>query len=183
MRGWQLGAIFNVFSGAPISLSAAVSSFNQFTDNTPTLVGSLPKDTGRVKRIDNGVTYFDDLKQVPDPTIADLTPLQLLNTRSTLKAITNSSGKIIAVNPRPGTLGSLSQTWLQGPGAFRLDVNLIKSFSLREGKEFQFRADAINLLNSPQFEDPNTNINSTNFGRITGAGGARLVALSARINF
>ncbi|PYS35938.1 MAG: hypothetical protein DMG14_25860, partial [Acidobacteria bacterium] len=151
--------------------------------NTPTLVGSLPKDTGRVKRIDNGVTYFDDLKQVPDPTIADLTPLQLLNTRSTLKAITNSSGKIIAVNPRPGTLGSLSQTWLQGPGAFRLDVNLIKSFSLREGKEFQFRADAINLLNSPQFEDPNTNINSTNFGRITGAGGARLVALSARINF
>ena len=183
VRGWQLGAIFNVFSGAPISLSAAVSSFNQFTDNTPTLVGSLPKDTGRVKRIDNGVTYFDDLKQVPDPTIADLTPLQLLNTRSTLKAITNSSGKIIAVNPRPGTLGSLSQTWLQGPGAFRLDVNLIKSFSLREGKEFQFRADAINLLNSPQFEDPNTNINSTNFGRITGAGGARLVALSARINF
>jgi hypothetical protein len=60
---------------------------------------------------------------------------------------------------------------------------LKKSFSLREGRELEFRADAINLLNSPQFGLPDTDINSTNFGRITSAGGARLIALSARINF
>jgi Carboxypeptidase regulatory-like domain len=183
LRGWQLGAIYNVFSGAPIGLSATVSSLNQFLDNTPTLVGSLPKSTGTVKRLNDGVTYFGNLKQVPDPAIASLTGQQLLNTRSTMKAITDSAGNIIAVNPTPGTLGSLSQTSLQGPGAFRLDVNLIKSFSLREGRELQFRVDAINLLNSPQFGSPETDINSTNFGRITSAAGARLIALSARINF
>src|SRR5262249_40154684 len=159
------GGIFNVFSGAPISLDSTVTSLNQFIDNTATLVGSLPKNTGKVKRLDNGVTYFDGLKQVPDPAINKLTSLQFLNSRSNLKAVADASGTIIAINPAPGTLGSLSQTWLEGPGAFRLDVNLKKSFSLREGRELEFRADAINLLNTPQFGIPDTDINSTSFGR------------------
>jgi hypothetical protein len=98
-------------------------------------------------------------------------------------AIADSSGKIIAVNPAPGTLGSLSQTYLEGPGSFRLDVNLIKKIALRKGREIIIRGDAINLLNSPQFDNPDMDINSTNFGRITSAGGARLVVLAARINF
>jgi len=123
------------------------------------------------------------LKQVPDPAIASLTSLQLLNTRSSLKAIADSSGKIIAVNPSPGTLGTFSQTYLQGPGTFRLDVNLKKIISLREGRDLEFRADAVNLLNSPQFGIPDTDINSTNFGRITAAGGSRIIALSTRFSF
>src|SRR5439155_26866266 len=58
--GWQIGGIFNAFSGPPIGLSADVSSFNQdVVNNTPTLVGALPKNTGQVKRTDNGVVYFD----------------------------------------------------------------------------------------------------------------------------
>ena len=146
-------------------------------------MGSLPKNAGVVKHTDNGVVYFDGLKQVDDPMIGSLTSLQLLNTRSPLKAIADSSGAIVAVNPSPGSLGSLSQTYLEGPGAFRLDVNLLKKFSLREGKQLILRADAINLLNSPVFDNPNTNINSTGFGRITAAAGSRVVVLSGRINF
>jgi len=181
--GWQLGVIFNAFSGAPIGLSDGITSFNQFGYSTPLLVGSLPKNTGHVKRTDNGVVYFDGLQQVSDPAIANLTTMQSLNSRSSLKAIADSSGKLIAVNPAPGTLGSLSPTYLQGPGAFRFDVNLIKKIRLREDKELIVRGDAINLLNSPQFGDPETNINSINFGRITTAGGERIIAVSMRVNF
>jgi len=90
---------------------------------------------------------------------------------------------VIAVNPAPGTIGTLSPTYLQGPGAFRFDVNLMKKIRLREDKELIVRGDAINLLNTPQFGDPNTNINSTNFGRITTAGGERIIAVSMRVNF
>ena len=181
--GWQIGGIFNVASGAPISLYAAVSSFNQHLDNTATLVGKLPKNTGNVTRTDNGVVYFNGLRQVPDPMIANLTSSQLLNTRSTLKAIGDGSGAIIAVNPNPGKLGSISQTYLQGPGEFRLDINLLKKIPLREGREVVIRADAVNVLNSPVFAPPDSDINSTNFGRINSAGGNRVVLLSARINF
>jgi len=43
--------------------------------------------------------------------------------------------------------------------------------------------DAINLLNKPQFGFPDVGINSTTFGRITDAGGARSLVLSARVSF
>ena len=172
-----------MFSGQPIGLSTQVTSFNQYVDNTPTLVGVLPKNTGGVKRVADGVIYFGDLKQTADPAIANLTSLQSLRAASTLKAITDASGKIIAVNPEPGTLGSLSQTYMEGPGAFRLDANVIKRVRVRENKELLIRGDFINLLNSPQFDNPNTDINSIDFGRITTAGGERIIVLSMRLNF
>jgi hypothetical protein len=181
--GWEIGGIFNVASGAPITLNAGISSFNQHLDNTATLVGNLPKNVGNVQRTNNGVVYFGELKQVPDPMIARLTPAQLLNTASTLKAITDGSGNIIAVNPSPGQLGSLSQSYLEGPREFRLDVSLLKKIPIREGKEIVLRADAVNVLNSPVFLGVDTDINSTSFGRINNAFGNRIVLLSARINF
>jgi hypothetical protein len=45
------------------------------------------------------------------------------------------------------------------------------------------RADAINLLNTPIWNTPNLNIDSTSFGQITGASGNRTVVLGARVEF
>ena len=87
------------------------------------------------------------------------------------------------MNPASGSPGSLSPTYLEGPGSFRFDLNLLKKIRLHEDKELIIRGDAINLLNSPQFGGPDTNINSTNFGRITTAGGERIIAISMRVNF
>src|SRR5438067_1056975 len=67
----------------------------------------------------------------------------------------------------------MSPSYLQGPGSFRFDVSLLKKIRLGEMKEMEIRGDAINILNTPQFGDPVTNINSTDFGRITSAGGNR----------
>ena len=139
-----------------------------------------------MQRTNNGVVYFDSLQQVADPSIASLTSSQNLNRRSTLKAIADSTGRLIAVNPAPGTIGTLSPTYLQGPGYFRFDVNLIKKIQIRESKELIVRADAINVLNHEAFDNPNTNINSTNFGRITktsDVSNPRIIALSLRLNF
>src|SRR6185436_16436769 len=177
VENWQIGGIFNVFSGVPMGLTSTVTSFNQFIDNTATQVGALPGDTGSVKKTSNGVVYFDGLKQVNDPAILGLTPLQLLNQRSQLKAIVNSQGFLVAQNPSPGTLGTYSQTHLEGPGLFRFDVNVIRRIKYKESKEIQIRADAVNVLNSPIFGNPDTDINSTTFGRIFSSGGNRVVVL------
>ena len=63
-------------------------------------------------------------------------------------------------------------------------MNLVKRVRLGERKEFEFRVDAIDVLNRPNFANPDTDINSPSFGRITATnGGNRIIVLNARINF
>ena len=77
----------------------------------------------------------------------------------------------------------MSQASFEGPGEVRFDLNLVKRFRIGATKELELRGDAINVLNSPIWDDPDTDINSTGFGRITSAGGNRIIVLNARINF
>jgi hypothetical protein len=173
----------SIFSGSPLSSGAGRSTFNQFNDNTPNLLGALPKSTGAVKINPTGVTYFNGLQQVTDPAVANITTAQGLQSRSTMRAIADASGKLLLVNPIPGQIGSLAPFYFEGPGAIALDLNLVKRIKIKEETNFEFRADFIDALNHPRFGNPNTDINSTNFGRITGAGGNRIIVLNARLNF
>jgi len=88
------------------------------------------------------------------------------------------------VNPQPGEVGTLGYSTVKGPSSLNLEMNMIKRFQITEGKEFELRVDAINVLNHANFGNPSTAINSTNnFGRITTAGGARSLVLNTRISF
>ncbi len=182
---WQISPIINISSGAPFGITSSVNSINTFGDNSPVLVGALPS-SGKVTRVTDGVVYFPDLKVTPDPAVRSLTTAQALNTRSTLQAIADSSGKIILVNPAPGVLGNLAPLYAVGPPSWRFDVNLVKRVKIGERREFEFRLDAIDVLNSPQFGNPaaaDSDINSQTFGRITTATGNRVLVLGARVNF
>ena len=132
----------------------------------------------------NGVVYFDGFTQIADPYFSNVSALNGLNTAYNNRAIVNPSGQIVLVNPQPGELGTLGYAWLRGPSSIGLDVNLIKRVKIHETKEFEFRLDAINVLNHPNFGDPATAINGNNtFGRITTASGSRSFVLNTRINF
>jgi hypothetical protein len=185
---WQFGAIYNIFSGWPMNLTLGdnVRTFNFETDNTPNQLGPLPK-TGKLTKVADGVIFFPDLRPVADPGIASITTAQGLQGRSTMFAIADSSGRVVLANPSPGEVGSLGYRTIFGPATFNLDVNLVKRFRIAESKEFEFRVDAIDVLNSPRFtndvDDIERNINNTNFGRITRFEGNRILVLGARINF
>lgn len=181
IEGWQVGAIYNIFSGSPLALTSGVNSYNTFGDNTPTVVGNLDKGSGTVSVDGGGVQYFKGWRPVSDPALANMP--QAIAAVSTRRAIADESGRIILVNPTPGTLGTLAQRFLEGPGSFRLDMNVVKRIRLSESKHFELRMDATDVTNSPQWNDPNTDINSTNFGRITGAGGNRIVQVGLRFTF
>jgi hypothetical protein len=48
------------------------------------------------------------------------------------------------------------------------NISLGKSFALTERFRLDFRAEAFNLLNRVVFSNPNTNLNSSSFGLVTG---------------
>ena len=101
-------------------------------------------------------------------------------------AITDASGKLLLENPQPGQLGTVATRFFTGPRLFQIDLNLLKRFKIKERYDFYIRADAINVTNTVNFGNPDTNINSQTFGRITGTNGdstPRVVVLSARFNF
>jgi hypothetical protein len=60
----------------------------------------------------------------------------------------------------------LSSVRADGPNNW--DLSLIKNTHITEGTQLQFRAEAINALNHPQFTAPNTTPTSTAFGTVTG---------------
>jgi hypothetical protein len=181
---WQLGGIVNVMSGQPLSITALIATTSQATAaTTPNIVGDFPKSTGQVTRLANGVSYFPGIQQIADPGRAGVTTLNGLQGTFTNKAITDAQGNPLLVNPAPGQVGNMGLKWLEGPGLVRFDMNLIKRVRLAETREFEFRMDAINVLNRPNFGNPVADINAANFGRITTASGERSFVVNARLNF
>src|SRR5207244_1618164 len=181
---WQWGGIFSWSSGAPLTITAPVSTLTQATTNsTPNIVGDFPKNIGKVTKVANGVIYFDGIQQITDPSVAGVTSLNGLNGQFSNKAIADSQGRLVLVNPAPGQIGNLGLKWIEGPPSVSLNMDLIKRVRITETKEFEFRVDAVNVLNHPNFGNPNLNIDSTSFGRITTATGNRRFLMNLRLNF
>ena len=83
-----------------------------------------------------------------------------------------------------GVLGTAPRIAFSGPGLFNLDASLFRRFSVKERVGLEFRAEAFSVTNTPQFSNPNTNRNSSNFGLVTGTnGGNRSVQLGAKLTF
>jgi hypothetical protein len=68
--------------------------------------------------------------------------------------------------PTPNTYGTSGRGVLYAPGTQTIDVSLSRTFPIKMFR-LQFRADAFNLFNTPQFGFPNANIGSPTVGRIT----------------
>jgi len=70
-------------------------------------------------------------------------------------------------------------------GLNRLDSNIQRTFKLGERVGFQLRLDALNVANHTQFDIPNTDPTSTNFGKITNntSSTMRFLLIQGRIQF
>ncbi|MBM3736679.1 MAG: TonB-dependent receptor [Acidobacteria bacterium] len=80
-------------------------------------------------------------------------------------------------------LGNLGRNALRGPGRWAADVSFGKNFSIGERYRLQIRTDLFNAFNHTNYGNPDTNIESANFGRITSTAGAREIQLNARFVF
>jgi hypothetical protein len=83
----------------------------------------------------------------------------------------------------PGTFGNSGRNILRGPRFFNTDFSVLKDTRITERATFQFRAEFFNLFNNVNFNNPNTNRSSGNFGRITSAKDPRILQFGAKILF
>lgn len=65
------------------------------------------------------------------------------------------------------TFGNVGRNSIYGPHYSDVDVTLFKNFTIKERLRFQVGASAYNVLNHPNFQNPDANVSSTSFGMIT----------------
>jgi hypothetical protein len=99
--------------------------------------------------------------------------------------------------PAFGTFGNLGRNSIYGPGYRDLDFSITKNTRITEQVGVQLRAEFFNVLNHPNFAQPNHNIvpGTGPMGLITqtpdvaqtnpglGGGGARVIQLGVKLNF
>ena len=170
ISGWQVGGIIKYSSGDPLSIISGYGTFNRndrSASNTADVVGSLDRAaiqalTG-IRHTANGVFYINP----------DLAP-----------GSTSNLSSLIFVNPQPGTIGSLGLSSIYGPRFFNFDFSTLKRTRITENINVEFRAEIFNAFNTVNFDNPDTDINSPNFGRITNiVGRPRLMQFALRLNF
>jgi hypothetical protein len=100
---------------------------------------------------------------------------QYINPAAFARVARNPSG----YQSRPGHSGRRSLT---GPGLMEFDFNLAKRFYFT-GRSVQLRAEVFNAFNQKNYNDPQTRIERSDFGLITGIRSSRQWQLGVRFDF
>ena len=172
LGGWRIAGIVSVVSGQPFTVSTNGANLNTpGTEQTGDLTG--------VYRVSHAVGAANHWF---DPT-AFSTPSGCPTSGCT------------AQNVGVGTSG---RNQFRGPGYIQDNVSIFRSFPIFREASGEFRFDAFQLSNTPQFANPTSNnccaTTNSSFGTVTstlgsgqgsvnGVGGGRSLQLSARINF
>jgi hypothetical protein len=181
---WQANLILNMTSGSRASVAA---SNMLYANGAADVVGPLDLSSGKVtwgtSANANGQLQGDyfgvgKLVKVDDPqcaitNVTDRAGFNLYaNGSCTIDAVADgTTGKVLLQHPLPGKRGTLGRNTIEQPGTWRFDANMSKTFQITESKSLQIRMDALNILNHPNVNNPQLDINSnTAFGIITSKG-------------
>ncbi len=103
-------------------------------------------------------------------------------------------GGAIITPPAPGTFGNMRRNLVYGPGYVDMDFSVIKDFKFGERFSLQLRGEFFNLLNHPNFADPDHDLSDgAKLGLakytpdifasnpVIGSGGSRHIQIGAKI--
>ncbi len=186
--GWSVSGIVQMATGTPFVYNAS----NRFTlhyNGADIAVpnGTLEYDINKghsAATFSNGVItgggtptvyYIKDATLAPGCASDAACPDSLVHR---LAAITKF------VTPYYG--GVIARNYVYGPGYVNMDAGVTKTLKLTEGVSGLLRAEAFNVMNHPNFNNPNsTNIDSTSgtLGQITSARAARVMQFTVRLQF
>jgi hypothetical protein len=153
LNGWETFGIVTLQTGRPFTVALLSEIDNSGTGRS--ILGFGANDRPNL---------------VGDPELSNQTTLQWFNTAA-------------FAFPAPGTFGNAGRNILEGPGFQNVNVSLLKNTRLTEGVNLQFRAEAFNLFNHPNFNLPDNFLGSPTFGRITSARDPRHLQFGLKLLF
>ena len=146
LGGWAINGIVQLQSGLPVTVAQSGDSQNTGASSTerPNII------PGQV------VT-----RVMPNRNLA-----QWFNKAAFAQSICNGcAGPGMYVGPLG--YGNAGVSLFDAPAQKTWDFSLLRDFKIREGHTLQFRWEAFNFLNTPQFNAPDRTLGDAAFGRIT----------------
>ncbi|PYU00865.1 MAG: hypothetical protein DMG38_06160 [Acidobacteria bacterium] len=188
ISGWEVGTIIQVQTGNPLNLTTSIANF---TGTTPlTAGGGLRPDllspvtvTGNPAQWFSNATVCAPFGPPGQPTILASFPLC---------SATPNAAFALPLGPTPAGdhFGNLGRNAFTGPRFVNADLSLVKNTKLSERMNLQFRTEAFDVLNHPNFGNPNLNAQNSIFGKITTTrfptgdfGSARQLQVSLKLQF
>ncbi|HEY2017478.1 MAG TPA: carboxypeptidase regulatory-like domain-containing protein [Bryobacteraceae bacterium] len=169
LGGWKVGAIISIYSGLPFDVEASGANINTSGEQQ---MANLTGGYHVLHHIGTGNQWFD-------PT-----------------AFAQPAGcpKTGACPLEYGTtIGNVGRNAYYGPGYIQDNVSVFKTFQITENVGFEFRTDAFQMSNTPQFASPNSTVGSKTFGQVTstigsgtginGIGGGRSIQFAGTLRF
>lgn len=99
----------------------------------------------------------------------------------TVKEYFNTAAFAVAA---PYTYGDVHRNSLRGPGYTDVDFSLFRNFSLFQKVNLQFRSEFFNVLNHPNFSNPDAGLEDATYGQITSTtGNPREIQLALKLTF
>ena len=139
--GWQFNTVTRISSGSPFDVTTSDYFYNCTTTNCNHLIsGTLNNRADIAGPINYPKSIYQWFNVSAFSHPAAITP--------------NGQTSVFAA---PGTL---ARNFMTGPAHEVVDVSLFKNFPIAEGVKGQFRAEAYNVTNTPQFNNPNGNLDS-----------------------
>jgi len=202
LGGWQISSFYQGYSGHPLDVYSTRGRYkgnardaNGFLEN---IGGDYNLDGVANDRPDFIGTSASAVYSHASPADGIFTDNNLIGcgfpgAQSTNIAACNANYGVgtpnsLFINPA-GTgirFGTLGRNLFRGPWFNGLDGALIKNFNVRETVKMQFRFEALNLDNHPNFDFIDTNLNSGSFGKaqgLVGAAPSRRLQMGVRITF
>jgi hypothetical protein len=151
LEGWQVNSIVTLQGGTPYSVIDGVQSGDDFSQTSEfadrwDFFGN-PKD---FRAIPSGIPFFSGTMN-PNCVAAASTPA-LLASLSSFGCY--AKGNSVMIPPVLGTFGTMGRNLFRGPSFYNWDFSLVKDTRLTERVRVQFRAEFFNILNHPQFANP-----------------------------
>lgn len=186
---WRSGYPLDVFSSIDISggftnegTSGAGDPFNVFANLNGPIRTFGPHQrqtlTGELSGQNTGNFYFNPSAFTTAQVASQFDPC------STASSTCFPSSLQVVANPALATYGSLPRNFFRGPGQSNVDLAFSKTTALfNDRMKLEIRGDFFNLFNHTEFNNPITNISSSQFGQVVGTAPPRIVQIAARVSF
>jgi hypothetical protein len=158
IEGWNVNGVVTMQTGRPFTIYSGSGQFSDIV-NAPVNCNGCPRSMGELDKTANNFSgrpgYFTE------------------------EEIARFS------QPAAGQVGGTGRNYFTSPGAWNVDMALLKRTKFTETANFELRFEFFNIFNHVNFLSPTAVLNSATFGRINDSvqNESRKIRIGAKINF